>query len=83
VAGACGGRRKKREYVPSTIVGSVLALIIASWPAVQVWSHESAVNHYFAHLLYLLAGALFGLQTAWWAHPTANVARFDDGGVSS
>jgi hypothetical protein len=71
------------KYVPSTIVGSVLALIVASWPTVQAWSEASAVNHYFAHLLYLLAGALFGLQSAWWAHSSVSVARYDDGGVSS
>lgn len=71
------------RYVPSTLVLSVLALILASWPSVQAWSEQTAVHHYFTHLLYLMAGALFGLQTAWWAHRQVNAPGLEERGVSS
>ncbi|CAM3852814.1 hypothetical protein [Alicyclobacillus pomorum] len=71
------------RYVPSTIVVAVLALILACWPGVQAWSETGPIHHYLVHLLYLFAGALVGLQTAWWAHGFVAVRELDDGGVSS
>ena len=71
------------RQIPSTVVISILALVVASWPGVQNWSELTSVNHYLAHCLYLVAGGLFGLQTAWWIHSSVPVSPLDEGGVSS
>jgi hypothetical protein len=71
------------RQIPTTIVLCLALIVIASWPTVQVWAEGSSVHHFLAHGLYLLAGGLFGLQTAWWAHSASVVTHTDDTGVSS
>ncbi|GGJ11546.1 hypothetical protein GCM10010885_21090 [Alicyclobacillus cellulosilyticus] len=56
------------KQIPSTLAVAVLLLIAAAWPSVDAWSETSATAHFLVHCLYLCAGGLFGLQTAWWMH---------------
>ncbi|MCL6637134.1 MAG: hypothetical protein K6T26_04210 [Alicyclobacillus sp.] len=69
--------------IPSTLVLCVLSVILASWPAVQTWAMGSLTHHFLSHGLYLLAGGLFGLQTARWVQSARMAQPVDEGGVSS
>ena len=70
------------RQIPSTLVLSALLIVFAEWPTVQGWADVTVIHHYFVHTLYLLAGGLFGLQTAWWLHQPAAVQTLEEG-VSS
>jgi hypothetical protein len=71
------------RYIPSTLVVAVLLLVFASWPSIQSWSETGLIQHYIVHTLYLFAGALVGLQTAWWVSNRSAASQLDEGGVSS
>ncbi|GMA51574.1 hypothetical protein GCM10025857_29310 [Alicyclobacillus contaminans] len=71
------------RYIPSTLVIAILSLILACWPGVQSWAETGPVQHFLTHWLYLLAGAMVGLQTARWAHGQLAPQTLDEGGVSS
>ncbi|MBX6351962.1 MAG: hypothetical protein IRZ10_01405 [Thermoflavifilum sp.] len=70
------------RYIPSTVVLAVLCLIAAEWPGVQAWAMQSELHHYLSHLLFLLAGGLFGLQTAWWVHQPMAFSDEAEAGVT-
>lgn len=57
--------------IPITLVIALMAIVTALWPGVASWSETSSLHHALTHGLYLLAGALVGLQIAWWTRVTA------------
>ncbi|SFU46183.1 hypothetical protein [Alicyclobacillus macrosporangiidus] len=71
------------RQIPSTVVACALLIIFASWPTVRTWAELGMIQHYLTHALYGLAGVLFGLQTAWWAHASDVIAQPEERGISS
>lgn len=71
------------RQIPTTLVVSALCIIFAEWPSVQSWSEITPVHHFLVHGLYLVAGGLFGLQTALWSERFSSVQSLDESGVSS
>ncbi len=55
------------KQIPSTIVLSILLLILAAWPNVDIWGEQSLPRHLLLHVCYLISGGLVGLQAAWWS----------------
>ncbi|WP_206922371.1 hypothetical protein [Alicyclobacillus suci] len=54
--------------VPLTLVIALFLIGTANWPSVAAWAEETNLHHALVHGLLLIAGSLFGLQTAWWMH---------------
>lgn len=72
------------KQVPLTIVMAILLLIFAVWPGVERWGALSLPHQLAIHVLYVISGALTGLQTSWWFNKTSmGYVPIEESGVSS